>query len=307
MPSLPVLQNEFLGIDAQERIAWLFSELKKYLSWIQKFYSGANVIVYASAWYEKPEAPANTIMIMPEDIHGFMTAVYGLDCKKDLVLIIHSPGGSGFATDTIISYLRDKGFPKLTAIIPVTAKSAGTMMALGCDEIVMGRQSELGPIDPQMPIGSSYVSSVAILEEFETIRERIKINPLEREVYEPIISQIGPGALREAENALNFSESLIKDWLKRFMFCKAENSAESAQKAVDAFSRGDEGKKQHARRIDRSECRALGLSIMDLEKNNDLQDSVLSVYHLISILFGSTQYTKIVANHEMAGWTKSMT
>ena len=37
-------------------------------------------------------------------------------------------------------------------MVPNMAKSAGTLIALGADRIVMGYCSELGPIDPQIRI-----------------------------------------------------------------------------------------------------------------------------------------------------------
>ena len=37
----------------------------------------------------------------------------------------------------------------IRAIVPQLALSAGTMVALACKEIIMGKHSSLGPIDPQ--------------------------------------------------------------------------------------------------------------------------------------------------------------
>ena len=38
----------------------------------------------------------------------------------------------------------------MRAFIPQISMSAGTMIAMSCREIIMGEQSSLGPIDPQM-------------------------------------------------------------------------------------------------------------------------------------------------------------
>lgn len=35
-------------------------------------------------------------------------------------------------------------------MVPYKAHSAATLIAIGCDEIVMGSKSELGPIDPAL-------------------------------------------------------------------------------------------------------------------------------------------------------------
>ena len=39
---------------------------------------------------------------------------------------------------------------RVRVIVPDYAKSAGTLMALGADRIIMSETSELGPIDPQV-------------------------------------------------------------------------------------------------------------------------------------------------------------
>ena len=70
----------------------------------------------------------------------------GPDAKVDIVL--HTPGGISSATQQILHALLNHKGPK-TAYVPYRAKSAGTMIALACDEIVMGPSAVLGPIDPQ--------------------------------------------------------------------------------------------------------------------------------------------------------------
>jgi ClpP class serine protease len=68
------------------------------------------------------------------------------DAKIDVIL--HTPGGIASATQQILHALKNHKGPK-TAFVPYRAKSAGTMIALACDEIVMGSSAVLGPIDPQ--------------------------------------------------------------------------------------------------------------------------------------------------------------
>ena len=77
-----------------------------------------------------------------------MTAMHG-QSKDQLDLIIHSPGGHVEAVEQIINYLRSK-YSHIRAIVPQSAMSAATMLACACDEIVMGKHSAIGPIDPQM-------------------------------------------------------------------------------------------------------------------------------------------------------------
>jgi ClpP class serine protease len=108
--------------------------------------TGRDTIVYLSRW-SSGDAPPMTVSINDEDIHAFMEAIAGLK-NNQLDLILHTGGGSAETTDAIVSYLRQK-FAHIRVIIPQAAMSAGTMLACAADEIIMGKQSSIGPIDPQ--------------------------------------------------------------------------------------------------------------------------------------------------------------
>ena len=130
---------------------------------------GQNVIVYASGFLQKPAVPSFATSINHEDINGLMCAAHGLDFNKGLSLIIHTPGGHMASTETMIDYLRSK-FDYVEAIVPVYAMSGGTMIALNSNKIVLGRQSQLGTIDAQLPVLRSSVSAASILDQFNTAR-----------------------------------------------------------------------------------------------------------------------------------------
>jgi ClpP class serine protease len=70
-------------------------------------------------------------------------------CTTDRIdLLIQTPGGVIDACEKLISVLKLR-VKSYRVLIPGSAKSAGTIIALSSDEIVMGSDSELGPIDPQ--------------------------------------------------------------------------------------------------------------------------------------------------------------
>jgi Serine dehydrogenase proteinase len=64
-------------------------------------------------------------------------------------LLLETNGGATDATEKICSLLR-QSVPNLRVIVPRRAKSNGTVIALCGTEIIMGQQSELGPIDPSI-------------------------------------------------------------------------------------------------------------------------------------------------------------
>ncbi|MCO8160997.1 ATP-dependent Clp protease proteolytic subunit [Pseudomonas sp. 21LCFQ010] len=74
----------------------------------------------------------------------------GRDKKKDIFLILKSPGGeveSAYLISKMCNRYKDGRF---VVGVPAEAKSAATLLSLGADEIHMGAMSELGPIDPQI-------------------------------------------------------------------------------------------------------------------------------------------------------------
>ena len=70
-----------------------------------------------------------------------------------LVLILNSPGGDPLAAERIVHICRSYSKAgEYIVIVPKMAKSAATMISLGASEIWMSKTSELGPIDPQIPV-----------------------------------------------------------------------------------------------------------------------------------------------------------
>jgi ClpP class serine protease len=64
-------------------------------------------------------------------------------------LFLYSRGGAIEVPWRMITMLREH-CNHLSVLIPYRALSAATLIALGCDEIVMGGKAELGPIDPAL-------------------------------------------------------------------------------------------------------------------------------------------------------------
>jgi ClpP class serine protease len=73
----------------------------------------------------------NAVAITPDDVRGLAEVVRGLE--GDAVdLILHSPGGSPEAAESIVAVLRSQ-FKMVRVLVPVMAKSAATMIALSAN------------------------------------------------------------------------------------------------------------------------------------------------------------------------------
>jgi ClpP class serine protease len=104
--------------------------------------------------------------------------------KKDMALLIDSPGGDAEAAYRI-SRLLQRECGKFTAIVPRCAKSAATLMALGADDIIMGDDADLGPLDAQyrdFDTEESMVSALDTVQAVEQLEEnagQLAVNMLE--------------------------------------------------------------------------------------------------------------------------------
>jgi len=68
---------------------------------------------------------------------------------ETLALFLYTPGGDSIAGWGLVNLIRQY-CKKLQVLVPFRALSCGTLIALGADEILMGRHGLLSPIDPSV-------------------------------------------------------------------------------------------------------------------------------------------------------------
>ncbi len=208
------------------------------------------------------------------------------------------PWGSAEATASIVRYVRSK-FYDLRVFVPLAAMSAATMWALAGNRIVMGKHSQLGPIDPQLVTPQGLVPARAIIDQFERASEECSKDPTRLGAWMPILQQYGSALLELCANAEALARRLVEDWLQRYMFAGRTDAEEAAAKAAGFFA--DYAlHRSHALGIDRDQARAVGVLVDDLEHNPQLQDAVLSVHHA-SLHTLSGPCVKLIENHEGRG------
>lgn len=302
MPSWSQFQKEFQSQAASDRGKWMDEKLKQSIKNIAALCEDRNVIYYGSAFLQKPEIPASNYMITYEDLNGFMAMINGLDSSKGLTLILHTPGGVTNAAESIVEYLRTK-FAYMEVIVPTYAMSAGTMISLASNKIILGRQSQLGPIDPQMAINGKYVPAQAIIDQFKDAQVEILKNTDAAHLWAPILQSLGPALLKEAQNEIAYSGTMVDTWLSKFMF-KGRDDAAALSATVTGHFNGAQNK-SHGRRIDIDEARNIGVLVEKLEDNPLLQDAVLSSYHIMTILMNTTPVAKLMLNQNDQMWVKS--
>ena len=270
---------------------------KKYLKKLHE-YTGRNIIAYYSGWLQKPDLEG--IQINDDDKNGFMMAIHGMDCKKGLDLILHTPGGGIAATESIIDYLHrkftdDRGNVDIRVIVPQIAMSAGTMIACSGKSILMGKQSNLGPIDPQL----RGIPAHGVIEEFLKAHQEIKEDNSKLATWQFILQKYHPTFLTECENAIALSEEFVLKNLSNVMFKGDKKSSEKAERIVSYLTAYKE-RKTHGRHVNIDECKNIGLKIDDLEADQNLQDLVLTIHHSYMHTLANTPAFKLIENHKGA-------
>ena len=90
-----------------------------------------------------------------------------------LVVVLETPGGSVIVVEKLVRLFR-RYYKSVEYIIPNSAMSAGTVLALSGDVIHMDYFSVLGPIDPQVQKGGRLVPALGYLIQYERLIEKSK-------------------------------------------------------------------------------------------------------------------------------------
>lgn len=268
---------------------------RKYLKQLSEK-TGRNSIAYYSAWLQKADFQRQGISgfeVNDTDKHGLMSCIHKMDRAKGLDLVLHTPGGSMAATESIIDYLRKMFGTNVRAIVPQLAMSAGTMIALSCKEILMGKHSNLGPIDPQV----AGIAAHGVIEEFNQARADIMLNPALAGLWGAILSRYSPTLIGESQKAIDWAEQMVKQWLETGMF---EGDADAKIKSEKVFQElGSHAlTKSHSRHISMEQAADAGLKVISLEADQELQDLVLTTHHAFTQTLVSTAAVKVIENQD---------
>ena len=276
----------------------LTAERKRQLRRISKLRDGRDVLVFAADLMKG----IPLISVGYADLLPINDQLANLSGKK-LDLILETPGGSGEVAEDIVRLLRGK-YEEIGVIIPGVAKSAGTIMAMAADEILMEPVSSLGPIDAQIAWQGKVFSAHALIEGFEKIKKEVVDTGVLNRAYIPMLQGISPGELQNAENALAFAKNLVTDWLATYKF-KNWKTRSSTGKDVTPDDRReraeaiagqlcDHGRwKTHGRSIKIDDLETMRLKIVDYSKNPELLDAIRRYHTLLQMAFATTIYKVI--------------
>lgn len=251
------------------------------ISSIQTKY-GRRLISYVSGIYAS---------IDRDDTLGFVDLLHNVEAGKDLDLLLHTGGGNIDATEKLVSMIRARvGLSEFRVIVPDFAKSAGTLMALGADRILMSDSSELGPIDPQVTLKDEHGNFIPhsvqnYLDAYDGYVKALKANPNDVSA-QIMLGKLDPGTVKLFESARDRSRKLAENHLKLGMFRNdpTGNFTKVASDLIDTKSW-----QSHGQMIGHLDAVQLGLNVDYLDPMSEQWQSYWQLYCLQRLAVGDKQ------------------
>ncbi|MDI6861359.1 MAG: hypothetical protein QMD25_05035 [Caldisericia bacterium] len=158
---------------------------------------------------------------------------------EKLDLFLHTFGGILEIPPKIVSIMREFS-NHFSVLIPYRAHSAGTLIAIGADEIVMGKMAELTPVDPQTrsplnpkdPKGEITFVAVQDLISFFKFVDTVGVEKKE-EILKSLLENLHPLVI----GTVNRSWSLIKHIMNRLL-THSNYTNEEKEKIIELLSGG---------------------------------------------------------------------
>lgn len=280
----------------------LGDERKKWLNRISELRK-RDVLVYASDVMKVTQGAP--VLLGYDDLLPITDQLQNLSGQA-IDVILETGGGSGEIAEDVVKILRSK-YASVSFIVPGMAKSAGTIMVMSGDEILMDDNSALGPIDAQIQFEGKQFSADALLKGFDKIKEEADETKSLNRAYIPMLQRISPGDLQHAENALQFAKVLVAEWLSKYKFrnwthhrthgagspvTEAEKKARADKVATDLCDHATW--LTHGRSIRLKDLHALGVEVTDFGKDPGLAEAIRRYHVLLQMLFNSTNVYKVM-------------
>lgn len=281
----------------------LESELLKLISEYNRF-RNTYLFVYAAAIGK----PIPAILLEQADfyvIHDLLVDKKGLQ-KVDVY--IETPGGSGETAEEIVRFLHNN-FDTVSFVVSGEAKSAGTLIVLSGDEILMTETGSLGPIDAQIKIGRSMVSAYDYMEWVKEKRKEAEKQGMLNPFDATMVAQITPGELGSVFHALKFAEDLVVEWLINYKFKKWTVTETHKRPVTEEMKRKRAVKivkelinhskwRSHGRSIKIEDLEKIGLKITRVDNDPKLAEIIYRIQTVCRLLFDTTTCFKIFATQD---------
>lgn len=234
--------------------------------------------------YITGDRPAMETQIGPDVDDIFVEHLDALWPAEKISLVLYTTGGNTATAWRLINLLRTF-CDDLEIVVLVKALSAGTLMCLGANRIVMSKQSTLGPIDPSLnsPLNPQVPGShppmrapvsVEAVQGYLDVAKALGVNDSESlaAILTHLSSQIHPLVLGQIFR----TRTQIRDLAKKLLVHQALEDGKK-EEIID-FLCSESGSHDHT--INRREAAALGLKIE--KPSSEFYDILRDLYKNVS-------------------------
>ncbi len=202
----------------------------------------------------------------------FQDAIGDIPSDTPLDLMLTSPGGDA-ETALRLAMMCHAGRSDFRVIVPETAASAATLLALAAESILMSTTSALGPVDPQifLPTRNSYYPAKDLVQIVDDLEQRTQSNPLAFEFYSALLGDIDGATYQAARASILRTEELVPDVL-------SIRSNPPSEELVEALTQGLQGPSMHSATIGYRHAQELGLPAVYEEPESEYWKMLWSLH-----------------------------
>lgn len=245
-----------------------FAERKKIIEKIEKL-RGSKIITYFTsdrrAFPPDFSLPALTARLGTEAQLVLYDQLRKIGKTEKIDLFLYTLGGQTDSVWPLVSIFREYAPERFAVLVPFRAHSAGTLIALGADEIVMAEAGELSPVDPTTanqfnptdPAGvvkAISVEDVTSYIELAKDRDKVGLETADQtlEVFKRLSKEVHPIALGNVNRAHTQIRILARKLLK--LHIKEDNGQDRIDRIVDELTKN---LYSHTHALNRKEATAL--------------------------------------------------
>jgi hypothetical protein len=262
-----------------------YGERKQIIEKIEKL-RGSKFVSYVTT--TRPGITVTTdIMMERDDLREIYRHLENSNKKyKKIDLFIYSHGGEAALAWALVNLIREMS-EKFDVMVPYSAFSCATSVAIGADNIIMCRTGNLGPIDPLVtnefnpferghfiPIAVEDINGFCLL-----LKDKLKLSDQQcsTELFKLLFSDVRPLAMGNAYRQYIKARDDARKLLRLHMDPVRE------KKKIETITETlVEKLYYHGHNITRGEARSIGLDIIDadtIHKGNDnLEDLLWKLY-----------------------------
>jgi ClpP class serine protease len=212
-----------------------------------------------------------------------------------LCLVLDTPGGDGITAERIVRICRVYSDNQFDVFVARRAKSAGTIIAMGSNRILMGETSTLGRVDPQILIKEkngmpSLIPAHVIVTSFDEKLNKAKTSKDQIELYLRQLNDYNTIQIELIRRQLRMTEDIAVQCLKQGML--AHLSKKEIKKKIAPFVT-PVVTKAHTRDIFFDEAQKTGLKI-ELVRHDHPIWGIVSEFYALAWDFVTTKHCKLI-------------